>query len=99
MERRRPKTYEADSRGKRVRVTVPQRHETVTYGGDAKDVLRDVLRDNLSPQAVAVIVAHIESIRTNNHAVSVQVRWFADTLIELVGGPDQLNRLYDELGI
>ena len=36
------------------------RKVTVAYSGEAKEVLRDVIRDNLSPQAVAAIVAYLQ---------------------------------------
>jgi len=154
MKRKRPKTYEAEHAGRKVRVTVPERQEDDAPGtperianhpmfspsdlayfrrkGYSDDEilafwdrdhaagqkpvcvrrtgrpvrhdksvssLTDALRENLSPQTVAAMVAHLESVRTNDEAINRQVRWFADTLVEVVGGPEQLNRLYDELGI
>jgi len=145
MKRKRPKTYEAEHPGRKVRVTVPE-HQEGDGAGTAErianhpmfspsdlayfrrkgysdddilafwdrdhaagqkpvrhdksvDSLTEALRENLSPQALAAIVAHLQLVRTNDEAVNRQVRWFADTLIELVGGPEQINRLYDELGI
>jgi len=145
MKRKRPKTYEAEHAGRKVRVTVPERQDADApataerianhpmfspsdlayfrrkgYSDDeilafwdrdhaagqkpvrhdkAVNSLSDALRENLSPQALAAIVAHLQIVRTNDEAVNAQVRWFADTLVELVGGPEQINRLYDELGI
>jgi len=98
MKRKRPKTYAADFRGKKVRVTVPQRHETVAYSGEAKDVFHDVLRDNLSPQAVAVVAAHLHGmVKTTSDAVNHEVAWFAEQLLDMVG--DQYNALCDEVGL
>ena len=106
MKRKRPKppqgvprgTYEADFRGKKVRVTVPQRHETVAYSGEAKDVLRDVLRDSLSPKAVAVIAGHLHGmVNTKSDAVNREVAWFTEQLLDMVG--DQYNALCEEVGL
>jgi hypothetical protein len=98
MKRKRPKTYEADYRGKKVHVTVPQRHETVAYSGDAKDVLRDVLRDSLSPQAVAVIAGHLHGmVNTKSESVNREVAWFTELLLDMVG--DQYNALCEEAGL
>ena len=99
MKRQRPKTYEAEVAGRKVRVTVPERHDHAAYEGDAADVLKDVLRDTLSPQAVAAIVAYLQPAKTKDKAVNRQLRWFADRLTELVGGAEQLGRLTDELGL
>jgi len=98
MKRKRPKTYEADFRGKKVRVSVPQRHAMVAYSGDAKDVLRDVLRDNISPQAVAVIAGHLHGmVNTKSDAVNREVAWFTEQLLDMVG--DQYNALCEEAGL
>ena len=86
-----PKTYEAEVDGRKVRVTVPD---------DAReDDLFGAIRENLSPQAVAAIVAYLQPATTKNDAVNRQLRWFTERLTELVGGPNALNRLTDELGL
>ena len=92
-------TYEATLGGRKVRVTVPERHDHVAYEGDAAEVLKDVLRDNLSPQAVAAIVAYLQPARTKNKAVNHELQWFAERLTELVGGPEQQGRLAEEVGL
>ena len=102
--RRRPETYEATYHGKKVRVTVPERHESVAYSGDAAEALRDVLRDNLSPHAVAAIAAFLQPARpsagrTGNTSVDRELRWFADQLVELLGGADAFNLLCNEVGL
>jgi len=91
MKKQRPKTYEAEVAGRKVRVTVPD--------DTREDDLFDAIRENLSPQAVAAVVAYLQPAATNNDAVNRQLRWFADRLTELVGGPEQLARLGDELGL
>jgi hypothetical protein len=65
---------------------------------DEEDLF-DALKDNLSPQAVAAIVAYLQPAQTKNEAVNRQLRWFSDRLTELVGGPGALGGLMDELGL
>jgi len=65
---------------------------------DEQDLF-DALKDNLSPQAVAAIVAYLQPARTSNPEVDRQLRWLADRLTDLVGGPEQLDRLTDGLGL
>jgi hypothetical protein len=67
-------------------------------GIDEQELL-DALKDNLSPQAVAAIVAYLQPARTSNPEVDRQLRWLAGRLTDLVGGPEQLDRLTDELGL
>lgn len=78
-----------------------RRQKPKTYQPEAIDEqdLFDALQDNLSPQAVAAVVAYLQPATTNNDAVNRQLRWFAERLTELVGGPEQLARLGDELGL
>jgi hypothetical protein len=99
MKRKRPKTYEVEHAGRKVRVTVPETHETVAYSGDAKDVLRDVLQDNLSPQAVAAIAGYLQNVKTNDRHVDEAVAWFAGQLREMLGGDEEASRLAEELGL
>jgi len=96
--KKRPKTYEAEHDGRKVRVTIPERHDHVAYEGDAAEVLRDVLKDNLSPQAVAVIAAHLHGlVHTKSDRMNREVAWFTDLLLNLVG--DQYNALCEEAGL
>jgi len=75
------------------------RHEMVAYSGEQAAVLRDVLSDALSPQAVAALVACIQPAKTKDNAVNRELRWFAERLTELVGGPEQQGRLAEEVGL
>jgi len=86
------KVYDAEIRGKKHRVTVPEDPKP-------EDLLTDALRENLSPHAVAAIAAYLQPVRTMDPEVVRQVRWFAELLTELVGGEDELNRLYEEVGL
>ena len=76
-----------------------KKHVTVAYSGEAKDVLHDVLKDNLSPEAVAIIAAYLQPAHCGQEQVDRQVRWFAEQLIELLGGDEAFNRVCDELGL
>ena len=61
--------------------------------------LLEAIREQLSPEAVASIVSHLQGARTNNQDVDRQVRWFADELVKLIGGDEQQARLAEELGL
>jgi hypothetical protein len=60
--------------------------------------LADAIRDNMSPQAVALIVAHIQSIDGNSDAAH-EARWFADQLVAIIGGPAAVSALFEEVGV
>ena len=86
------KLYNAEVRGKKCRVTVPEDPKP-------EDLLTDALRENLSPHAVAAIAAYLQPVRTMDPAVADQLRCFAELLTEVVGGKDELNRLCEEVGL
>jgi len=69
-----------------------------TYTGTAAEVVQEVLRDNLSPQAIAAIAAHLFAASTKNDGVNKEIRWFADQLVSMVG-TDQYNALCEEVGL
>ena len=70
----------------------------LTYSGTAAEVVQEVVRDNLSPQAAAAIAAHLHGIvKTNSDSVNVEVVWFAEQLLEMLG--DQYNDLCEEIGL
>jgi hypothetical protein len=87
---RKPDTYEATIKGKKVRVTVPTSDESELF---------EAVREQLSPQAIAGIVAYLQPAETNNHDVDRQVRWFSEELVKLLGGYEQQSRLAEELGL
>jgi len=86
------KVYDAEIRGKKHRVTVPEDPKP-------EELLTDALRENLSPHAVAAIAAYLQPVRTMDPEVVRQVRWFAELLTAAVGGEDELNRLCEEVGL
>jgi len=92
--RRRPKTYETTLNGKKTRVTIPDNPRD-------DETLFEAMKDNLSPQAVAAIVAYLVARPTAapNRAVNRELNWFADRLVELVGGDEAFNGLCEELGL
>ena len=82
--------YDAEVNGKKIRVTVPE--------NDEQDLF-EAVREQLSPQAVASIVSHLQGAQTNNQDVDRQVRWFTEELVKLLGGYEHQARLSEELGL
>ena len=89
MRRRKPKTYETTLNGKKTRVTIPENEDT--------DVLAEALKDNLSPEAVATIVAYLQPTRVKDAKVQREVEWFSEELVKAVGGNAALAQLMDEV--
>ena len=89
-QRRRLETYEAEVKGKKVRVTVPENDESGLF---------DAIREHVSPHAVAAIVSYLQPVSTRNPAVNKEVEWFSEQLVELLGGYEQQTRLAEELGL
>jgi hypothetical protein len=73
-------------------------------GAVDQDAFEKVIRDNLSPEAVATIIAFLQPAAfykpANEDAMQAlrQVEWFADTLTEMLG-VEEHNRLMEELGL
>ncbi len=61
--------------------------------------LAAAIRENLSPQAVAAIVAYLQPVATRDLKVNQQVAWFGEQLVDALGGHEQVGRLMDELGL
>ena len=66
-------------------------HVMVAYSGEMTDVLRDVLRDHLSPEAVAAVAnmldaAVLKTIALGAHSPEVarEVDWFRRLLVGMV---------------
>ena len=84
------KTYAAKlPDGRTVRCTVPENDE-----GD----LFSAVREQLSPEAVAAIAAHLLAAKTNNAQVDKQVAWFTDALIKMLG-TGEYTHLCEGLGL
>ncbi len=74
-------------------------------GGNANvEALTTAIRECLSPEAVATVIAFLQPAAfykpANDEAMRAlrEVEWFADTLTELLG-VDEHNRLMEELGL
>lgn len=72
-------------------------------GAVDQEAFEQVICENLSPEAVAMIIAFLQSAScqpTNEDAMNAlrQVEWLTDTLIDLLG-VEQHNRLIDKLGL
>jgi len=65
---------------------------------DMKTQLQEVIKEVMSPQAVALIVAHLQTVSGDSKAAK-EAYWFSDLLTETVGGPDALNDLFEEVGV
>ena len=90
MTRRKPKLHDAEHKGRKVRVTVPESEEA--------NALADAIRDYLSPEGVAAIAAHLQALHPSRSEIADrEVVWFHDFLVRLLGD-DEYNRLIDELG-
>jgi len=85
------KTYETKFHGKKVQVTVPE--------SASVESLIDMVKEHLSPQAVATIIAYLQPARVKDKAVQREVEWFSEKLVEAVGGNAALNQLMDEVGL
>lgn len=59
----------------------------------------EALRENLTPEAVAAIASWLQPARTNDENVNRELQWFAEQLVQALGGWDQQNRLAEELGL
>jgi len=92
MKHERPKTPAVEHDGKKGRVTVPPTPAPA-------EILIDAIKDNLSPEAVAAIAAWLQPARCGQEQVDRQVRWFAEQLVEALGGDDAFNRACEELGL
>jgi len=78
--------------GRKVRRTVPPDPAPA-------EILIDAIKDNISPEAVAVIAAYLQPVHCGDERVDRQVQWFAEQLVEALGGDDAFNRMCDELGL
>lgn len=61
--------------------------------------LQELLRDNMSPQAVALMIAHLQTCDTHKGPAAKEVAWFVEVLTETVGGVDAVNDLFEEVGV
>ena len=86
-------TCAATINGKNGRVTIPENDESCCQK------LFEAIREQLSPEAVASIIAHLQPAHTNDQDVDREVRWFAAELTKLVGGNERVTELMEELNL
>jgi hypothetical protein len=73
-------------------------------GAVDQDAFEEQIRENLSPEGVATIIAFLQPAAfykpANEDAIRGlrQAEWLADTLTEMLG-VDEVNRLFEELGL
>ena len=60
--------------------------------------MKTAIQEAMSPQAVALMIAHLQCC-DGNSAAHGEVDWFRKQLVEMVGGADAVNVLFDEVGV
>ena len=60
--------------------------------------LDDAIRDNLSPEAVVAIAAHIRAASCKTASVNKEMQWFANHLVNLIG-IENYNPIIEEIGL
>ena len=74
------------------------------HGAIDQAAFETAIRENLSPEGVAAIIAFLQpaSMRRGQNetqrAALRQVEWFANTLMQMLG-VQEFNRLVDEIGL
>ena len=68
-------------------------------GANAQADLATAIRENLSPEAVAAIIAYLQPVATKDAKVNAEVEWFGRQLAELLGDYEQVNRLMEYVGL
>ena len=61
--------------------------------------MQDAIRDALSPEAVALAASHLLTARCDDEDVNMEVRWFAEQLIELLGGDEAFSQTCKGIGL
>jgi len=73
-------------------------------GAVDQEMFEAAIRENLSPEGVATIIAFLQPATMQKGPTEEarrglrELEWFADTLIDLLG-VDEYDRLLDELGL
>lgn len=62
------------------------------------ETLKTTIRDTMTPQAVALMIAHLQTCNGNSQAHR-EVAWFREQLVEIVGGPAAVDALFEEVGV
>lgn len=67
--------------------------------GKTAAALSDMIRDAMSPQGVALMIAHLQGATCKDRSATKQVEWMVEVLTNTVGGPAAVNSLYEEIGV
>ena len=59
-------------------------------------MIEEAMQNTLTPEAVAAIAYIMRGVVTDDQAVNRQIRWFTETLTELAGGGDEVDRVAEE---
>jgi hypothetical protein len=93
MTQRKLITYDAEFKGRKVRVTVAENDEANSLG--------DAIKDHLSPEAVATL-ANAVRVQVNGRRTNPKVRreldWLANRLVTMLGGENAYHDLLKEAG-
>jgi hypothetical protein len=69
-----------------------------TNGKQAAE-MEGAIRDAMSPQAVALMIAYLQGATCKDKQATRGVEWFVEVLTNTVGGPDGVSSLFDEIGV
>ena len=61
--------------------------------------MQKCIRDALSPDAVALAASYLLTARCDDEDVNMEVRWFAEQLIELLGGDEAFSQTCKSIGL
>lgn len=61
--------------------------------------LQKCIRDALSPEAVGLAASYLLTARCDDEEVDLEVRWFAEQLIELLGGDEAFSQTCKGIGL
>ena len=72
---------------------------TMTAAGmNDEQKIKAAIQEAMSPQAVGLMIAHLQCV-DGNAGAHQEVAWFCKLLVELVGGPDAVNNIFEEIGV
>ena len=60
--------------------------------------LKEALKDNLTPEAIATIAAYLQTVQIANQSVDREVAWFNNLLVDMLG-TEEYNKLKEELDL
>ena len=61
--------------------------------------MQEAIRDALSPDAVALAASYLLTARCDDEEVDLEVRWFAEQLIDLLGGDEVFSQTCKGIGL